>query len=373
MIKSIDVMKLTQDRATNPPSDTDKNHYAQTVKSLGAEYMAISTPYDTPSGGPDATAVTTAWVNAIRANGLKVWHRHSWLSDEGWYGVPKNTTNDRIDDTKNWILAHADLFKEGDIFCPKPEPQNMGVYGINGNGDRFKSVAAFNLWLQDMTKACKEAFTQLGLNVKVGYWGFDGFVVCGYNNPDWTGRTFLEPLTVQSMDNIVCTDHYPSLVGKPMSDFINVFKKALPGAKLFIGENGSAAGGDTAAQFTSDYNACLADSVCVGYNYWQLGPDGSSEKLINSDFSLTAVGNKVKELWLNEPTTSSTTNSSTTSSTTSNSSSSSTSSSSITTSHEEPEKIISAEGLSTIVVVTNKGNLWKYYNKVWTKLPLPNF
>lgn len=300
MTTSVDVMKLTQDRAMNPPSDADKAKYATIAKTLNAEYVAISTPYDTPSGGPDATSVTLAWCTAIRAQGRKVWHRHSWLSDEGFYNVPRNYTNDRITDTKNWILAHANLFQNGDIFCPKPEPQNMRIFGVN-YGDpataRFGSVAIFNSWLRDMTTACKAAFQQLGLSVKVGYWGFDGFVTCGYDNPDWTGKSFLEASTVSAMDSIVAVDHYPSLVGKPMSDFISVFKKTLPTAKLFIGENGSANSADPASQFASDYGACAADPICIGYNYWQMGPDGGSEKLINADFSFTAVGNKVKDTW----------------------------------------------------------------------------
>lgn len=290
MKTSIDQMKQTQDAGNNPMPIDKILSIVLKDKELGAEYVAIATPYDTPNAmsGP---AQAKMWCDAIRAQGLKVWHRHSWASDEGFYGVAKQVTNDRIQDTKNWILDNPTLFKNGDMFTPKPEPQNMGIVGVNahtGNAPhRFANTAAFNKWLRDMMFTCKEAFTTLGLQVEVGYWGFDGFIVCGYNNPDWTGKSFLEPATVQAMNNIICADHYPSLVGKPMSDFLAVFKKTWPTAKLFLGEYGAAQISTIEGQIAeikASMTAMYADPVVIGINYWHMGP-GGTEALLNDDYT----------------------------------------------------------------------------------------
>lgn len=288
-------MKSTQDRATSPLSAIEISKTIVSIKEMGAEYVAISTPYEVPGG--DATAQTKMWCDAIRNQNMKVWHRHSWPSDEGWYGVPKDEAKDRIQDTKNWILAHKELFRNGDIFCPKPEPQNMGIGGVNGNGKRFADKTAFNKWLRDMTIACRDAFSSLGLSVEVGYWGFDGFVVCGYNNPDWQGKSFLEPATVQLMLNEICCDHYPAPSGKPMSDFLKVFKQAWPEVHLVIGEYGTTGANDKVVQLKEVFADLKADLSVTGINYWQAGPDGADVALLNNDFTLNALGQELKKQW----------------------------------------------------------------------------
>ena len=304
MKKSCDVMKETQDRGNNPMPVGTVNTMVSRIKEMGFEYVAISTPYDTPNAmsGP---AQAKMWCDAIRAQGMKVWHRHSWASDQGWYGVPKDVSNDRIIDTKNWILANPTLFKNGDIFTPKPEPQNMGIVGINGDGNRFADKTAFNKWLRDMTVACKEAFTTLSLSVEVGFWGFDGFITCGYNNPDWELKAYLnnrllESETVIAMGNTICADHYPP-TGKPMSDFLRVFKQTWPGVKLFIGEYGTTQGGDKVTQLNGVLNDLKADLIVTGLNYWESGPDGQDVALLNPDLTINATGNAIKAFFTANP------------------------------------------------------------------------
>ena len=293
-IKSGDYMKITQDNVNSPLSTAQKDLACQRASELGVKYIALALPYDSP------IAQRLEWVQTAKKYGLLIWHRSSWYSDEGWYNTPKNVTNDRIQDTVNWIKANATIFQNGDIFTPKPEPQNMGVVGLNGySNPRFSSVAVFNKWLRDMTIACKQAFTDIGKDVRVGYWGFDGFVTCGYNNPDWSGKSFLEPATVQAMDNIITVDHYPSLVGKPMTDFLNVFKKTWPTAKMVLGEYGAAQLSTIEAQ-TTEINAsmtALKDPIVLGVNYWHIGP-GGTEALINSDFSKKATFDVVKGYYM---------------------------------------------------------------------------
>lgn len=310
-IKSADVMSISMDTLQNPISSAQKDTVCQRVKNLGATMIAISVPYDGPQGS-DPIGQKTDWVRAARAQGLKVWHRSSWITDEGWYGATKNTTNDRIADTKNYILSHAAFYQNGDIFTPKPEPQNMGVNGINDKTPfRFASIDAFNQWLRDITVACKAAFTQLGLDVKVGMWGFDGFVTCGYGNSYWQGRVensgqaterhpFLEVRTVQALDNLLTVDHYPS--SKPMSDFLTVFKAAWPNVKFLAGEYGAINAGDPVTQIQDVLTDLQADPIVIGLNYWQMGPAGN-EALLNADLSIKPAYTMVQTFYgFNTPT-----------------------------------------------------------------------
>jgi hypothetical protein len=313
MMKSIDDMKNQQDAAQNPPSLEIIKLHALRTKEANAEMGAVSTPYDLPNGA-DPMPKTLEWVDALDAQGLLVWHRHSWASDEGWYGVAKNTTNDRIQDTKNWILTNGKafprLFKKGYIFTPKPEPQNMGINGVNGNSPyRFASAAVFNVWIRDITLACKQAFEELGFEVaigkydptkiNIGYWGFDGFVACGYGNPDWQGKSFLEKATVDAMGGAICVDHYPAASGKPMSDFFKVLKQAHPTMKYIqLGEYGATGSGDAVVQIQQVFNDILAEPMVDFVNYWHLGAQfGTIEKLLNADHTFNAAGLKIKEIY----------------------------------------------------------------------------
>lgn len=282
-IKSADYMKVTQDVVTNPPSAALIDTYVSQAKAMGATHVSLSVPYDHPT--INVNAQTQMWVTAIRKYGLNVWFRKSWCSDEGWYGVAKNNTNDRINDTKNWIASNASMFADGDIFTPKPEPQNCGVIGMNsGAPARFASVAAFNQWLRDMMTMSNAEFTSLNKKVKVGYWGFDGFVVCGYGNPDWQGKSFLEPATVQACGNVLAVDHYPELVGKPMTDFQTVFKKVWPGVKYVQGEWGAAGLTPVLTQIATTMGTLDTDPNVVGFNYWTMVA-GGTESLLNADGS----------------------------------------------------------------------------------------
>lgn len=301
IVTSADFMKMTQDTVANPPAVYLVDIYVSQAKALGATHISISVPYDHPT--INVNNQTAVWVNAARKYGLNVWFRKSWCSDEGWYGVAKNTSNDRINDTKNWVAANSDFFIDGDIFTPKPEPQNMGVIGMNsGNNARFQSVAAFNSWLRGMMSTVSAEFVALNKKVQVGYWGFDGFVVCGYNNPDWQGKSFLEPATVAACGNILAVDHYPELVGKPMTDFMSVFKKVWPGVKYVQGEWGAVGSTDITTQINTTMGTLANDPNVVGFNYWTM-VGGGSESLLNADGSKIEPGfDAVKGYFTSNPT-----------------------------------------------------------------------
>lgn len=271
----IDVMTDSQDVAQSPLSSAEKDRRCNAIKGLGAIGVAVSTPYNVPSGYPDAMNQTHEWIVSAAKYGLKVWLRQSWADDEGWYGVPKQITNDRITDTANWIKAYNAKYPS-DLnnvthFTAKPEPQNMGINGVNSSSNyRFASPAVFNKWLRDMMYACKTAFTGIGFaGVDFTKWGFDGFITCGYDNPDWQGKSFLESATVTAMGNEIAVDHYPA--AKPYSDFVAVFKQTWPNIKYSVSEYG----GD-AAELKTVLDTVKDDPMFAGFfNYWNL--DGGAD------------------------------------------------------------------------------------------------
>lgn len=282
-IQSIDSMKDTKDAVCAQHSDSWIKSWVQKAKELGANYVAISTPYESPSCG-DALAYTKQWVKIIRSEGLHVWHRHMPLAWEGIYNTPK-ATGDYLTLIKNYITANPDLFAPDDIFTPIPEPQNGGISGVTYCSNslcQFTGAVDFNQWLRNAMTVSANAFSLVGIkNVKIGYFGFDGFVAWGDNNPDWHG--ILEDATIQQMGNITI-DHYPELVGDTMDNDLTELQTRYPNVPIVIGEWGTVTGGNVVQQIEDDMGAAKQHGV-VGFNYWQFGPEGSGEQLIDSNFN----------------------------------------------------------------------------------------
>jgi hypothetical protein len=283
MIRSVDAMKDTKDAICNQRSDEWIGKWMDRAVEVGANYVAISTPYDNPACG-DAQAYTKRWIAAIRAKGLKVWHRHMPLAFEGIYATPKSRGN-YLSLVAQYIERHADNYRDGDIFTPIPEPQNGGIAGItycDQNVCQWDNKEAFNAWLRDGITISRNAFNSIGrTKMKIGYYGFDGFVAWGANNPDWNG--ILEDATIEAMGNITI-DHYPDLIGTDMASDIAELEARYPGVDIIIGEWGTVTGGDTVATVKRTMEALSRPSV-KGFNYWQFGPHGAGEQLINDDFS----------------------------------------------------------------------------------------
>ncbi|HEX8923692.1 MAG TPA: hypothetical protein VF828_03085, partial [Patescibacteria group bacterium] len=282
--QSVSSMKETKDKVCGQDDGTFINNWVAKAKELGANYVAVETPYDSPSCG-DSLLYTKAWISAIRSAGLKVWHRHMFLGFEGIYNTTKSK-QDYLSKVAGYIKNNPDMFREGDIFTPQPEPQNGGINGLTGcdqNVCMFDSIAGFNQWLRDAMDTTNTAFDSIGLGgkIKVGYFGLDGFIVWGSNNPDWHG--VLEDATVAKMGNLTI-DHYPELINQTMQQGLNELTAKYPNTPIIIGEWGSAGTGDVELQVQSSMGAAAATKNVVGFNYWHLGM-GGNEALINSDFT----------------------------------------------------------------------------------------
>jgi len=286
-LRSIDAMKETKDIICNQRSVDFVNRWVETAKELGVTHIAISTPYESPVCG-DAYTYTKIWADSIHNAGLNVWHRHMPLEFEGIYGSQKDPGKDFLSQIAVYIQSHPEIFAEGDIFTPIAEPQNGGIRGVSYCAQdicMFESAAHFNSWLRNATVSTKLAFETIGLGsaqVKVGYWGFDGFIAWGDNNPDWQGKSFLEDATVSMMGNITI-DHYPELVGSTMEQDLNELHQLFPQIPIVIGEWGTVTGGDVSNQVISTMKAAQRPYI-IGFNYWHMGT-GGHEALINEDFS----------------------------------------------------------------------------------------
>jgi hypothetical protein len=276
-------MKETKDKICNPDSPEFTNRWIKKAALLNINYVAIETPYDSPVCG-NSVSYTKQWVKSARANGLRVWHRHMPLAFEGIYDVTKVSNIDYLTMISKYIVDNPTLFANGDIFTPIPEPQNGGIAGITYCPQgvcQFYNAAHFNSWLREAIRVSRSAFYSIGLTgVKIGYYGFDGFVAWGHNNPDWNG--ILEDSTIAAMGNITI-DHYPQLVGTTMAADLDELEARYPGVPIIIGEWGAVNGTNHVSQVRSAMKAAQRTSV-RGFNYWHMGM-GGNEALIRRDFS----------------------------------------------------------------------------------------
>ena len=284
-IQSVSSMKETKDRVCYQRSGDFIANWLNKAVEIGANYISIETPYENPLCG-DSLEYTRIWVSKTRDRGLKVWHRHMPLAFEGIYNSSKNSEIDYLKLIANYIINNASLFAEGDIFTPIPEPQNGGIAGVTYCAQGvciFRNAFEFNLWLRNAIDISERAFNSIGLGgkIKIGYYGFDGFVAWGHNNPDWDG--ILEDETVSKMGNITI-DHYPEIVGTNMAQDLDELEARYPNIPIIIGEWGTITGGDTEQQVRNSMQAARRPSV-VGFNYWHFGV-GGNEELISEDFSI---------------------------------------------------------------------------------------
>jgi len=314
-IKSIDVMKYTKDNICSQSSTSTIDSMLDKVVAANANYVSISGFYDNPGCGNDQTYMAK-WVVEARSKGLKVWWRMKDLSWEGDYSVTKATsTNGSIHLTamNNWLDANysstALTMQPGDLFTPFAEIQNGGIFGVNYCGgagicqftgaDRDAATVAFNSFIRSVQS---NAVARVPGGVSVGYYGFDGFIVGGLNNPDNQGHSFLESSTIlQTLP--VTIDDYPSSYGISATGiadnfqghlaFFHTILQNVTGSStlpIILGEYGTINATSTADQIYQinlETPMISADPLTVGFNYWNLGPvnDVTGEGLITNAFA----------------------------------------------------------------------------------------
>jgi hypothetical protein len=84
-VRSVDTMKTSRDMARsqskNPAFDAEIDKEMSQIKHLGANYVAIDTPYD-----DEFLPFLKKWVASARKYNLHVWFRGSFSGYEGWFG-----------------------------------------------------------------------------------------------------------------------------------------------------------------------------------------------------------------------------------------------------------------------------------------------
>jgi hypothetical protein len=269
----------------NQPDKAFLEAWVKKAKELGVNYIAVETPYEDPYCA-SSLEYTKIFVEVIRNEGIGIWHRHMPLAFEGIYDTLKTRKINSLQIISDYIKNNPLLFEPGDIFSPIPEPQNGGISGVSycaQNVCQFESPEEFNKWLRDSMDTSQEAFKMIGLEdeVEIGYFGFDGFIAWGHNNPDWNG--ILEDETIDKMNEITI-DHYPEAVGTSMADDLKELSEKYPNTPIVIGEWGTTNGGDIEQQVKTTMGDAKNHTKVVGFNYWHLGM-GGEEALIEDDFN----------------------------------------------------------------------------------------
>lgn len=297
-LQSVDVMKYSKDVLCSPPTTTFVDAQLDKAVDIGANFVAVSGYYDEPScNSTGAITTLTRWVEGARAHDLHVWFRFKNKAFEGDYSTTKSTSPDGMRHQKlmvDWIAAHANLIEEGDIFTPNAEPQNGGINGVTfcaASVCQFTGKADFNLWLRQTHTMADLAIKAQGFtNVKIGYYGFDGFIVAGLGNPDWQGQSQLEASTIAMMGN-VAIDHYPETIGHTLEQDLPYIKTAIGSTTpIIISEYGYISSGTESARaagVTAFMEDAAAEPNVDGFNYWHFGPGGNEGLLGGSSPSFT--------------------------------------------------------------------------------------
>lgn len=220
-IRSVDTMKTSRDKARDKLADAsydaaiDKQLSA--IRSLGANYVALGTPYD-----DEFIPYLTRWVKHARQHKLKVWFRGNFSRWEGWFEYPKDMTPDEhLTATASFIKKNPDLFEDGDIFDPCPECENAKYWpqpAANGQ---------FNEFLMSQKTVTESSFRQIDRQVMSNV-----FSVIGGR-----AREVMAPQTAAALGNVVTIDHYIK-DPKNMGEYIHYFATDL-GARTLVGEYGA--------------------------------------------------------------------------------------------------------------------------------------
>ena len=299
----VSLMKVSKDARDANLSDTFIGRVLAKVEEVGANGIDVVIVV------PDrkSTALGRRWIDAGRKRGLKIWIRLAGKSFEkdkdnphGLYGAPLLKSPDGLRHLKihsDWISENRDLLLPETILTTEGEPQNGGILGINrGKSDfyQFSSKEDFNEWLRLDIQTTKLALKAAGCDgVQTGWYGFDGFIGWGNDNPDWTGKSFIEPQTMEMMDSTLCIDHYPQK--ETMAKDLDDLRKVWPNTSVVIGEMG-ATHGETPEQLRQILEACKRPYIST-LNYWTM--IGGNSALITQDFKNTQYFDVVKSFFKN--------------------------------------------------------------------------
>jgi hypothetical protein len=303
-IRSIDNMHASRDFLCSQQNPAFMASIAAAERSMNANFATVDTPYDAAANyqrciPASPLAYETAWVSALRTQGLHVWFRQNWFNWEGSYGAPKLTsstshpialgtaasvlngsdTTSYLAMTYHFILSHRSLYANGDILTPESEPQNGGILRSAGQCSgscQFADWQTANRWMRDSMTVDSAALASLGLNVSVGYWGLP----CSNNRIG--GVNNIEASTIAQM-GVYDTDCYfqdiPTLSAH-LALIHNTYN-----VNVVVGEWGdiwaSGTKPATGLEVTSALTSTSYLTFARGFSYWQAYGGSGGEGLVD--------------------------------------------------------------------------------------------
>ena len=310
-IQSLDIMKVTKDNVQGQSSDAYMANLMAAVKPFNPTHIGVAIPYEDPSSYPGTTpqaGYAARWASAIRAAGRNIFWRQMPLEWEGIYSKPKNTTRGvgtaagvlagtetttYLAQMYQYIQAHPDQYRPGDILCPIPEPENGGINGVVGGatGGQFTDANLFRRWLRDAITVTNAALDLIGLRgqVAVGFFGTSGFLVYGnVSNP----KGFLDERTLDAM-GVLGMDDYPNPASGMATDLASY--EALYGPfPLMLTEWGTINETTDAARLTAMQtvlDTLKSKPYFYGLNYWTIiGGAGNANEQVLDYVTMAPIG-----------------------------------------------------------------------------------
>lgn len=298
--KGVDVMKWTQDRMSNPVSDSELETLGQRAKEIGATQVSISIPF----GLSNTVAECLRWATAIRSKGMKVTWRMDDPSKHPMYNQPiavgsaalsTATYHSRV---KSFIESNPNLFQESDEWAIYYEPTsfwsgdgktvhifNAAISWLTPNSPQ--NFSDFFIGLYDVSVA---AFATIGKNVKCG--------LTSSNGSEYMGGHWIEKRLVDKV-GYVCTDHYVDGDPAKLEEDLRAMK-AFYGKPIYLQESAPNRNAEPDAAAIKAYFDALkrlvADGTLVRFNYWGLW-GGDSVGLLNDDLTLNEIGIALKDFY----------------------------------------------------------------------------
>lgn len=350
----ISAMKHVKDRMDNPMPVAEMNQLLDVLKDAGASHVEVASVIR----HPNFDTYSKQWADAIHVKGMKVTWRCAHWNMEGLYGQPKFVGGNRkpvqfwIDEAVKAAQFLGDTVKAGDEWAIYPE-RTEGIFDPNTALLTDGLPGSYAQFFIDMHNACKAvlpAGAVVGLSANNASELLSGWM----------------PRSISDTFSVVVVDHYRDNDIALYESEVRAIKNKY--AKPVYVQEGAPDRFNRPTRAQADayfaVNKKLADEgILSGFGSWS-GWAGNPESIVdkvNGLYALNDTGKSLKAWWDNSP----------------------------TPAPEptpvpvptptpvpptgEPERIISAEGISTIVAVTSKGNLWKFSSGKWTKLNTPTF
>lgn len=285
-IRSIDTMKMSRDQAraklNDPTFDLVIEREVIAIKDLGANYVAIGTPYD-----EEFKPFLERWVSAARRHNLNVWFRGTFSAYEGWFEYPKSLSPaELLEKSQFFIENNAELFQDGDIFDACPECENAGHW------PQPQSDAEYNRFIQEKQRVLSSSFSKIDKQVYTNYPSIIG----------GRAKEVLDQPTLNALGNVVTINHYhpdPTNYREYISYFADQHQ-----TKVLFGEVGAPIpdmhGSLSEVEQAAFMRAVFAElyqqrDQVIGINYWVYS--NGTTALVNPDYQPRAVAAVVQDFF----------------------------------------------------------------------------